>query len=111
MALGKRDPSVDAVHHADHGWQYTSIDFRNRLADWKLAGSYGSVGDCFDNAAMEAFWATLKKEIRHIWSPIEKMTRSELRTILFDYIEVFYNRSRHQRALDDCTPAETYAAS
>ena len=76
-----------------------------------LAGSYGSVGDCFDNAAMEAFWATLKNEIRHIWGPIEKLTRSQLRTILFDYIEVFYNRSRHQRTLGDRTPAETYAAS
>ena len=111
MALGRRQPSNELVHHADHGCQYTSVEFTNRLADWGLAGSYGSVGDCWDNAAMEAFWATLKKEVRHIWGPIERMTRSELRTVLFDYIEVFYNRSRHQRALDDCTPAETYAAS
>jgi transposase InsO family protein len=91
--------------------QYTSVEFTNRLADWGLAGSYGSVDDCWDNAAMEAFWATLKKEIHHIWGPIEKTTRSELRTIRFDYIDVFYNRSRHQRALDDRTPAETYAAA
>lgn len=111
MALGRRHPTDELVHHADHGCQYTSIEFTNRLADWGLAGSYGSVGDCWDNAAMEAFWATLKKEIRHIWGPIEKMTRSELRTVLFDYIEVFYNRSRHQQALDDRTPAETYAAA
>jgi transposase InsO family protein len=60
---------------------------------------------------MEAFWATLKKEVRHIWGPIETFTRSELRTILFDYIETFYNRSRHQRGLDDRTPAEVYAAT
>ena len=59
---------------------------------------------------MESFWATLKKEIEHIWGPVEHFTRSELRTILFDYIEVFYNRSRHQVDLDDRTPAETYAA-
>jgi transposase InsO family protein len=111
MALGRRHPSKELVHHADHGCQYTSVEFTNRLADWGLAGSYGRVGDCWDNAAMEAFWATLKKEVRHIWGPIERMTRSELRTILFDYIEVFYNRSRHQRALDDNTPAEAYAAS
>ena len=91
MALGRRDPTGELVHHADHGCQYTSVEFTNRLADWGLAGSYGSVGDCFDNAAMEAFWATLKKEIRHIWGPIEQFTRSEMRTILFDYIEVFYN--------------------
>ena len=90
--------------------QYTSIEFTNRLVVWKLHGSYGSVGDAFDSAAMEAFWATLKKEIDHIWGPVGGFTRSQLRTILFDYIEVFYNRSRHQVALDDRTPAETYAA-
>ncbi len=59
---------------------------------------------------MEAFWAALKKEICHIWGPIEGFTRSEMRTILFDYIEVVYNRQRHQVGLDDRTPAETYAA-
>ncbi len=111
MALGRRNPSDKLLHHADHGAQYTSVEFTNRLADWKLQGSYGSVGDAFDNAAMETFWATLKKEIRHIWGPWETITRSELRTILFDYIEVFYNRRRHQRRLDDRTPAEAYAAS
>ena len=87
------------------------MEFTNRLVDWGLVGSYGSVGDCFDNAAMEAFWAILKTEIRHIWSPIESFTRSEMRTILFDYIETFYNRARHQRGLGDRTPAEVYAAA
>ena len=111
MALGRREPTSELVHHADHGSRYTSIEFTNRLADWKLNGSYGSVGDAYDNAAMEAFWATLKKEVPHIWGPIEGFTRTELRTILFDYIEVFYNRSRHQAGLDDTTPAETYARS
>ena len=111
MALGRRNPTRELLHHADYGAQYTSMEFTNRLADWGLAGSYGSVGDCYDNAAMEAFWATLKKEIRHIWGPIETFTRSEMRTILFDYTEVFYNRQRHQVGLADRTPAETYAAS
>ena len=111
MALGRRRPDGELVHHADHGSQYTSVEFTNRLVDWGLVGSYGSVGDCFDNAAMEAFWAILKTEIRHIWSPIESFTRSEMRTILFDYIETFYNRARHQRGLGDRTPAEVYAAA
>ena len=106
-----RHLQLEVLQRPVESTQYTSIEFTNRLADWGLAGSYGSVGDCFDNAAMEAFWATLKTEIRHIWGPIEKTTRSELRTILFDYIEVFYNRSRHQQALDDRTPAEAYAAT
>ena len=111
MALGRRRPSSKLLHHADHGAQYTSVEFTNRLHDWNVAGSYGSVGDAYDNAAMEAFWASLKKEIRHIWGPWQNRTRSEMRTILFEYIEVFYNRQRHQARLGHCTPAEAYAAS
>ena len=90
--------------------QYTSLEFTNRLAAWDLTASYGSVGDCFDNAAMESTWATIKKEIRHIWGPWEEMTRSQLRTVLFEYIETFYNRERHQARLGHRTPAEAYAA-
>lgn len=54
MALTRRDPGTDLVHHADRGSQYTSVEFTNRLADWRLRASYSSTGDCFDNAAMEA---------------------------------------------------------
>ena len=111
MALGRRNPTVDTIHHADHGTQYTSLEFTNRLHDWGLVGSYGSVGDCFDNAAMETFWAALKNEVRHIWGPIGQRTRSEMRTILFDYIETFYNRTRHQAGLAHRTPAEVYATA
>lgn len=111
MALGRRNATAGTIHHADHGTQYTSLEFTNRLHDWGLVGSYGSVGDCFDNAAMETFWAALKNEIRHIWGPIDQRTRSEMRTILFDYIETFYNRARHQASLGHRTPAEVYAAA
>jgi transposase InsO family protein len=109
MALARRTPDGDLLHHADHGSQYTSLEFTNRLADWNVNASYGTVGDCFDNAAMESTWATIKKEIRHIWGPWEQLTRSQLRTILFEYIEVFYNRQRHQARLGHRTPAEAYA--
>lgn len=111
MALGRRDPDSEALHHADRGSPYTSIEFTNRLKDWNITASYGSTGDAFDNAAIEAFWATLKREIIHLHGHWTRFTRSELRTILFDYIEVFYNRARHQARLDHRTPAETYAAS
>lgn len=87
MALGRRMPDGDLIHHADHGSQYTSLEFTNRLTDWDLSASYGSVGDCFDNAAMESTWGTIKKEIVHICGPWEEMTRSQLRTVLFEYIE------------------------
>jgi putative transposase len=109
MALARREPDGDLLHHADHGSQYTSLEFTNRLGDWNVNASYGSVGDCFDNAAMESTWATIKKEIRHIWGPWEQLTRSQLRTILFEYIEAFYNRQRHQARLGHRTPSEAYA--
>ena len=60
---------------------------------------------------MESTWATVKKEVRQIHGPWETMTRRQLRTVLFDYIETFYNRQRHQARLGHRTPAETYAAS
>ncbi len=111
MALARRSPDNDLIHHADKGPQYTSLEFSNRLADWHLRPSYGSTGDCFDNAAMEAVWATIKREIRHLHGDWRQITRSQLRTILFDYIETFYDRARHQAGLEHRTPAETYAAS
>lgn len=111
MALARRDPSGELIHHADRGAQYTAVEFSNRLADWGLRASYSSTGDCYDNAAMESTWAALKRETRHLHGDWTRVTRSELRTILFDYIETFYNRSRHQAGLDHRTPAETYAAS
>ena len=91
--------------------QYTSLEFTWRLHDWGLVGSWGTVGDPADNAAMESFWGILKREIRHIWGPWEQQTRSQLRTILFDYIEVFYNRRRHQTSLGHRTPTEAYHAA
>ncbi len=111
MALARRDPDAELIHHADKGPQYTAVEFTNRLADWNLRASYSSTGDCFDNAAMESVWASVKREIRHLHGDWRHLTRSQLRTILFDYIETFYNRARHQARLEHRTPAETYAAS
>jgi transposase InsO family protein len=109
MALGRRHPDGELVHHADRGSQYTSLEFSTRLADWGIAASFSRTGNCFDNAAMESTWATIKKEIRYIYGPWSEMTRSQLRTILFTYIETFYNRQRHQARLGHRTPADVYA--
>ena len=111
MALTRRDPDSDIVHHADRGTQYTSIDFGDHLADNDITASFGATGVCWDNAAMESTWATIKRDVRHIHGDWETMTRSQLRTVLFDYIETFYNRNRHQARLGHRTPAEVYAAS
>ncbi len=89
--------------------QYTSLEF---CATAELAGLhvwFGSTGDCFHNAAMETFWSTIKREIAWIRGSIFFATRAEARLYLFEYIEVFYNRQRHQARLDHHTPAE-YAA-
>ncbi len=60
---------------------------------------------------MESTWAAIKRDLVHIWGSWEQLTRSQLRTILFEYIEVFYNRARHQARLGHRTPADAYAAS
>ena len=111
MALGRRSPDVDLVHHADRGPNYTSLEFSNRMRDWKIRPSFSSTGDCYDNAAMESTWAAIKRDLLHIHGPFGQFTRGQMRTILFDYIEAFYNRQRHQARLGHRTPAEAYAAS
>jgi transposase InsO family protein len=107
MALWRCTPDPEGlVHHADRGSQYTSLDL---CATATLAGlevSFGSTGDCYDNAAMETFWSTLKREIRWIRGSLRFPTRAAARLYLFEYIEVFYNRQRHQTALGHLTPLE-----
>ncbi len=111
MALARRHPDGEVIHHADRGGQYISSDLALTMTDHNVAASFGRTGVCWDNAAMESTWATIKKEIRHIHGDWEHMTRSQLRTVLFDYIETFYNRRRHQARLGHRTPNETYTAS
>jgi len=111
MALRRRRPPAGVIHHADHGSQYTSILFCDRAADEQIRLSFGKVGSPADNAAMEAFWSTLKRELRHIHQQRVWPDRQSLRAALFDYIEVFYNRERHQARLGHRTPAEYEAAT
>jgi transposase InsO family protein len=68
--------------------------------------SYGSTGDAYDNAAMETFWARLKVEITWIRGSIWFDTRAQAHAYLFEFIEVFYNRQRHQASLGHLTPTE-----
>jgi len=111
MALSRRRPDGELVHHSDKGPQYTSLELANRLSDWGLSASFGSTGDAYDNAAMESFWATAKREIEFLHGPVRQLAKSQLRTIIFEYVEVFYNRERHQAVLGHLTPAEYYATS
>lgn len=103
MALGRRQPSAGLVHHSDRGSQYTSLAFGQRLAEAGIAGSVGSVGDAYDNALAESFFASLETELidRSQWS-----TRAAARLAVFDYIEAFYNRQRRHSALGYLSPNE-----
>lgn len=107
MALGRCQPDNEGlVHHSDKGSQYTSLDFCSTATLAGLQISFGSTGDCFDNAAIESFWSTLKREIAWIRGSIWFPTRADARLYLFEFIEVFYNRQRHQAALEHETPVE-----
>ena len=102
MAIWQRRPER-VVHHSDQGTQYTSIAFglRCRKAGVKL--SMGSVGDCFDNALCESFFATLECELLDRTS---LKTRTEARLAVFDFIEGFYNPRRRHSSLGYDSPAD-----
>jgi putative transposase len=106
MALARTGHPSDVTHHADKGSQYTSLDFAFAAGNADMALSFGSTGDAYDNAAMETFWARLKVEIAWIRGSIFFETRAEAHAYLFEFIEVFYNRQRHQAGLGHLTPAE-----
>ncbi len=103
MALGRRPPSDKLVHHSDRGTQYTSLAFGQCLAKAGIAASVGSVGDAYDNALAESFFASLETELidRSSWP-----TRGAAKLAVFEYIEVFYNRQRRHSALEYLSPLE-----
>jgi putative transposase len=101
----QRPIAGQTVHHSDHGTQYTSWAFGQRLRHAGLLGSMGSVGDALDNAVAESFFATLQTELldRHHWA-----TRTQLAQAIFEWIEVFYNQQRRHSTLGMVDPV-TYA--
>jgi putative transposase len=102
-AVARRRPDPGLVHHSDQGSQYTSLVFTRRCASVGIDVSMGSRGDCFDNAVLESFHATIKKDLIHRrpWP-----TKTEARTAIFEYIEVFYNRRRRHSTLGMLSPLE-----
>jgi putative transposase len=101
MALQQRRPQ-DVIHHSDQGSQYTSIAFGERCRKMGVRPSMGSVGDAYDNAMAESFFATLECELidRRKWE-----TKTEARLALFTYIEGWYNPRRRHSALGHTSPA------
>ena len=91
MALKHRQPAAGLVHHSDRGVQYASAAYRQRLAAAGVQPSMSRRGNCYDNAAMESFWSSLKRELVH---RVRFATRAQARAAVFEWIEIFYNRER-----------------
>lgn len=102
MALLQRHPQTGLLHHSDQGCQYTSTIYQNALATSLCQVSMSRVGNCYDNAAMESFFATLKTECAT--QPFA--TRSQARSAIFEYIEAWYNRQRLHSSLGYLSPAQ-----
>lgn len=102
MAVWNRRPPRGVVHHSDRGCQYTSLAFGQRCREAGIMPSMGSVGDAFDNALAEAFFATLETELLRRQS---FPTRRAARLAIFEYIEGFYNPHRRHSALSYLSPA------
>jgi len=103
MALGRRSPRQDLLHHSDRGSQYASHRYRKELLQRGITCSMSRKADCWDNAVVESFFATLKKELIHRrpWPSIR-----EARTAIAEYVEVFYNRKRRHSTLGYVSPVE-----
>jgi len=103
MALLHRHPPAKLLCHSDRGVQYASGDYRAALAQAGLIASMSRKGNCYDNAAMESFWSTLKLELLYRQAPAR---RSQTQSQIFDYIERFYNRQRSHSALNYLSPVD-----
>jgi putative transposase len=104
MALWRRQPPAGrTVAHSDHGSQYTSWAFGRRLRAAGLLGSMGTIGDCFDNSAMESFFGTMQIELldEQRWD-----TRKQLALAMFDWIEAWYNPSRRHSYCGMLSPVD-----
>ena len=102
MALSRRCPQTGLLHHSDRGSQYASHDYQKLLAKEHIQVSMSRSGNCYDNAMMESFFATLKAECVH-----QRYTsRHEARAVIFDYIERWYNRRRRHSSLGYLSPAD-----
>jgi putative transposase len=103
QALVDRRPAAGLLHHSDRGSQYASSAYRALLHSHRFRPSMSAAGNCYDNAAMESFWSTLKTEWLHTQ---DLRTHQQARLALFDYIETFYNPKRLHSALGYLSPVE-----
>jgi putative transposase len=104
MATLRRQPiATETVLHSDHGCQFTSWEFGQRLRKSEILGSMGSIGDCYDNAMIESFWGTLQLELL---DTKEWATRDELANAIFEWIECWYNPTRRHSSIGMHSPVD-----
>ena len=103
MAVQRRKPRAGLLHHSDRGCQYTSRAYQQLLTQWGVRVSMSRTGNCYDNAPMESFWATLKQEcvLETIFG-----TRRVAQHAIFQYIEVYYNHQRRHSSLGYLSPTQ-----
>ena len=103
MALANRTPKAGLLHHSDRGSQYAATAYQQLLATHGMTDSMSRRGNCWDNACVESFFGTLKRELIY---QSQYRTREEAAQDIFEYIEVFYNRLRRHSTLGYYSPAE-----
>lgn len=101
MAFKQERPASGPIHHSDRGSQYASYEYRQLLEQFGMQASMSRRGNCYDNAPMESFWASMKKEQMH---HRQYATHAEAKADIFDYIECFYNTIRRHSALGNLSP-------
>jgi len=101
QAIGRRNPEAGLIHHSDRGSQYASGDYQALLTKHEITPSMSRKGDCWDNAVAESFIHTLKVEKIHKY---RFKTRSEAKSKIFEYVEMYYNRKRTHSSLGYLSP-------
>jgi transposase InsO family protein len=104
MAVLHRRPDEGLLHHSDRGVQYACDDYQELLEKHGIECSMSGVGDCYDNAVMESFWGTLKQELLYQQPNGRFESHEQARRMIFEYIEVFYNRQRRHSAIGYVSP-------
>ena len=103
MALLNRKPPQGLLHHSDRGSQYASNDYQQLLKDYRITCSMSRKGNCYDNAVMESFFATLKQELIY---RLPYQSHQQTKQDIFEYIQVWYNRKRIHSSLGYLSPLE-----
>jgi putative transposase len=101
MAICRRRPQAGLLHHSDRGCQYTSRTYRQRLSQAGIVVSMSRKGNCWDNAAMESFFGSLKEECV---GDTVYLSHEQARQALFAYLEIYYNRQRRHSTLGYMSP-------